>query len=676
MTDITKDLAILISQKSFDKSLLKKYYVKNIKKIVGKIDIFYIIIPYKMGLIEGREYLENNVYPICDKFSIKNLLVADGSMFKTLTGEPSTKNLMKPLYNISKNPKYDGKYNCLTIPNYDSFFYNPALANSLIYGLKPLKAMLNFLPYKEGIDFKTRKIVNGVEKIKKELSHLLKCPKLTVDIEAFSLQHHKAGIGTISFSFSQRDAVGFYVDYLPKQVHKKHYKSISVRKKYKKTDAVRINNTIIYELLLWFFKKYKGVCIFHNLGYDVRVLIYVLFMKNNIDRKGLIKGLKSFANSEDTQLLTILAKNSAENFTTDLKSNTIEYCGNYSVDVSDITKQDPKALLEYNHIDSAGTFYLYNKYKKIPKKQNQEYLYHLLRNGALLFVDIQLSGMPVDMKEVIKLQKTLANKKKKHLKTINNSKVIKVFNYYLKTAEYLKKLASWKVKRVPFKDIKYDKFNPNSNPQLVKLLHYFYRIPIMQFTANGNPSTDKDTLKMYMEAVNLNTFDEFQPLKKVLNEIKLLNEMGSITSTFIPAFLEYSVEKGDIYYLFGNYKFPGTVSLRPTSSNPNMLNLPSTGSPYAKSIKKCVKPPKGRVMLSADFDSQEHKANALITKDPNMLAEYASGLDGHGYRAIHYFFKEFPKRFRDMWNYQKKHGNKGKYYVDKKGKLYTGDNLK
>jgi DNA polymerase-1 len=83
------------------------------------------------------------------------------------------------------------------------------------------------------------------------------------------------------------------------------------------------------------------------------------------------------------------------------------------------------------------------------------------------------------------------------------------------------------------------------------------------------------------------------------------------------------------------------VSGRLSSSDPNLQNIPAN-SEYAKLIKKCFKAPFGWIFAGADFNSLEDYVSALTTRDPNKLAVYEKGFDGHCLRAAHYFREQCP----------------------------------
>jgi DNA polymerase-1 len=126
-------------------------------------------------------------------------------------------------------------------------------------------------------------------------------------------------------------------------------------------------------------------------------------------------------------------------------------------------------------------------------------------------------------------------------------------------------------------------------------------------------------------------------LAKLLKNLIKLGEATKISDTFVKAFKEGTLKKDGRRYLHGNFNQTGTKSGRLSSSDPNLTNLPSSGTQYAKPVKKGFKAPKGKLIVGADFDSLEDKISALTTKDPNKLKVYIDGFDGHSLRAYSYF---------------------------------------
>lgn len=106
-----------------------------------------------------------------------------------------------------------------------------------------------------------------------------------------------------------------------------------------------------------------------------------------------------------------------------------------------------------------------------------------------------------------------------------------------------------------------------------------------------------------------------------------------IRQNFIESFYKYTVDG----ILYGQYKLLGAKSGRYTSSNPNMLNAPSTGSVYAKPMKKCFTAPKDYVIAAIDYSALEDRVIASLTKDVNKCAIFTEGVDGHSLGACAYF---------------------------------------
>lgn len=150
--------------------------------------------------------------------------------------------------------------------------------------------------------------------------------------------------------------------------------------------------------------------------------------------------------------------------------------------------------------------------------------------------------------------------------------------------------------------------------------------PVTKLTKKKSPSTSSDVI----EEMNIKNPD------KLLENIVNWSKAQKILTAFIPAF-ESAPDSLGGKRLYGNFHLGGTVSGRLSSSDINLQQLPSTGSPYAHLIKSIFRAPKGWVFMGCDYRSLEDRISAITTNDPNKVKVYTEGYDGHCLRSYHYF---------------------------------------
>jgi len=260
-------------------------------------------------------------------------------------------------------------------------------------------------------------------------------------------------------------------------------------------------------------------------------------------------------------------------------------------------------LLEYNLKDCLSTWYVHNKNKPKLITDHQEKIYNQIMIPSIkVILQMELTGMPLDMDQVLKTETIMEGYRKKFSHTVFNSPIIKKFTKVLRKRESDVMHAKWKKKTEPIEYFDYFEFNPASNPQVSQLLYDFLGYKIIDRTKKKQPAVGGKTLK---KLIHVAKCSEDADLLKALID---LGEVSKILDTFIKAFKENSILKEDgVYYLHGNFNLGGTVSGRLSSSGPNLQNLPSN-STYAKLIKKCFKAPSGNtridlIKLSSIIDS-------------------------------------------------------------------------
>lgn len=572
---------------------------------------------------EIKEFIQQELQQVLDDAETQYIICTDSDYFKILTKEAKAEaNLGYVCDSVW------GKQKVIYAPSYRQVFYDPPVVKSKI--AQGMDALLNHIrgqyaePGQGIIEFEA--YPDTPEKIKAWLDQLLEMNKpLAIDIEAFGLKHYNAGIGTITFCWSKTQGIAFNVDYEPIPGA---------------TEAPygRINrNDVVRNLLREFFIKYTQRQMYHNISYDVYVLIYQLFMDNLIDTEGLLHGMEIMLRNWDcTKLITYLATNSCAGNHLSLKDQAQEYAGNYAQDdIKDIRLIPNEQLLRYNLIDGLCTWYTYEKHWDTLIADDQLDVYNnIFKPACEDIIQMQLTGMPMNMDTVNQVAKEMETDRNQALKTIRESKLMKNFTLMLRQEWVDDKNAKLKKKQVTLADCDIE-FNPNSGPQLQKLLFDYIGLPVLGLTKSKQPATDGDTIKA------LRTHTQSEDVKELLNALIDYKLVDKIITSFIPAFRNAQPGPDGWHYLFGNLNLGGTVSGRLSASEPNLQTIPS-GSKYAKKIKKCFEAPPGWIFCGLDFASLEDRISALTTKDPQKLKVYTDGYDGHSLRAYAYFGEQMP----------------------------------
>lgn len=606
---------VLIKKQALNQSELQNHYLDQHEKIIAFSAEYNEKGNAPVGFI--KDYLDK-LLPILKRMGVTTIYCADSAYFKVLAGQKK----VEPHYGYYYPCNIPGYANMKIVcgVNYQSLFFNPNNESKLELSMTAFNAAINGFPVDIGQGIiKSSKFLTdrNMGTYRRELEKLKEHPVLTVDIETFSLKHQNAGIATIAFAWNKHEGVAFRIDYLRVHSHD------------------RFVSTDLYGVLRDFFESYEGTLIFQGGTFDIKVLVYYLYMKQRGDTAGMLKGIDTFTRAlHDTHLIGYLATNNTAGNSLSLKDMAHEFTGNYALDdIKDITQVPLDELLEYNLIDALATFYVFEKHYPVLKFDKQLDVYEkIFKKSMPVIIQMELTGMPLDRDRVTSVQKELENIRDDLLFKIENHPIAKEYLGKRRFQEYLIKNAEWKRKKEPLEYFNYVEFNPNSNTQLQELIYKHMDLPVLDLTKAKQPSTKADTLKKLIENY------ASQEQAELLQSIKDLSEVSIILNTFISAFMEQSFPKEDgHFYLHGNFNLGGTVSGRLSSSKPNLQNIPSTGTKFAKIVKSCFVPPKGWLLCGADFASLEDRISALTTKDPNKLRVYTDGYDGHMLRAYYYF---------------------------------------
>ena len=626
-------VAILLKESSFNNKDIQTSYVTplNVAGVTNQ-DIIAFSLEYndvnKVPAAFMKSYLDR-LLPILVETGVTHLYVADSSYFKALTKQ--TKADVHLGYVLPCKVAGYAHLNVVLGYSYQMLFYNPEIQTKIDRSLVTLVSSLKGSHVAPGHGIiHSAKYPKTLEAIAAALEELHQYESLTCDIEAFSLRFNEAGVGTISFAWDEHNGIAFPCDYWAEYLEDGYQVSEGVYKPY---HAVRA-------LIKQFFEKYKGELTFHNATYDVKVMIYTLWMQHGLDTEGLLQGLKVMtARLEDTKIIAYLATNSTAGNELGLKVLAHSFAGNWAKDdIEDIRKIKLDDLLEYNLVDALSTFHVKNKYTPIMVADNQEDIYrNVMLPSITTIIQMELTGMPMGKAKIQEVKAKLMGMQEEYMTFIMNSGLIKAMNLLVQTKAMTTANAKLKTKQHAIEKFKDEVFNPNSGPQLQRLLYELMGLPVIDYTDTKMPATGAETIEKLIHHTQ-------NPSYVSLLEALIGNgKVTKILSTFIPAF-EGAIEKSSdgIVWLHGSFNLGGTVSGRLSSSEPNLQNIPAN-SLFGKLIKELFLGPMGWLMCGADFNSLEDMISALTTKDPNKLAVYEKGFCGHSLRAAYYFKEELEK---------------------------------
>lgn len=616
--------ALLIKKSAFDKQAITEHFVKPLLvRGLKEEDLIAFTLEYNESNKAPAKFIKEYLAKLLsglDSLGVKFLYVADANYFKVLAGQGRA----DPHFGYVLPCKMKG-YEHMSVVlglNHHQLIYNPDLQAKLDLSLHTLATGMDgsYQAIGTGI-IHSAKYPESHQEIARALQELHQYPRLTCDIEAFSLRFWEAGIGTIAFAWDEHNGIAFPCDYAQheEKTPEGHY-------------GYSYPNHPVRKLLREFFETYQGELVWHNASYDLKVNIYCLWMKDPLDTEGLLTGLDIMNRKvHDTKIVAYLATNSTAGNVLGLKALAHEFAGNWAVEVKDIRTVPLDKLLQYNLVDALSTRYVLDKYYPVMVEDQQEELYYSLMLPSLkLIIQLELTGMPMDDAKIQEVKAKLIDIQAQHLAVIRSNQRIAALNQVLQVSAMEKANAKLKIKQHPIEKFADVVFNPNSPQQLQRLLYEQMGLPVIDLTDTKQPATGADTLAKLIHHTQ-------DPADRTLLEALIGHgEVTKILSAFIPAF-EKGVMKGDgMRWLHGSFNIGGTVSGRLSSSDPNMQNLPA-GSTFGKLIKECFVAPPKWLFGGADFNSLEDYVSALTTKDPNKLNVYIRGFDGHCLRAAYYF---------------------------------------
>ena len=262
----------------------------------------------------------------------------------------------------------------------------------------------------------------------------------------------------------------------------------------------------------------------------------------------------------------------------------------------DITKVPLMILAEYNAFDVHYTLKLYHLFRAelLEDKQLLRIYKNLTMPASKALEDIELEGVYIHPTRYLEAL------------TINDAKVTELLDI-LNTH---KKLDNW-----------------NSTQQIAKYLFTELKLPILEVTKTGQPSTSGETVLPRLK----NHHPVIQDLLNYREHLKL--------GQFLRNWQKF-LYNGKIHPLF---KIHGTVTGRLSCKDPNLQQVPR--DIFLRSL--LVAPP-GWVFFEADYSQVELRIAAMVSGDKTMIMAYQTGQDLHTKTAAKVAGVTMDKVTKDM----------------------------
>ena len=164
-------------------------------------------------------------------------------------------------------------------------------------------------------------------------------------------------------------------------------------------------------------------------------------------------------------------------------------------------------------------------------------------------------------------------------------------------------------------------FNPDSNQQVGDIMENYLKLACIKRTETGQYSTDVEVKQFYEDD------SEF------VHWILMRSRSTKLKSTYVEGIRERVEKYGEVIHY--TIKWNGTVTGRPSGSEPNVFNIPradtaeKSGIEDPSLIKSMFVPFRGRLLLQADYSQAELRVLAALSGDKALIQAYLDGVDVH-----------------------------------------------
>lgn len=407
-------------------------------------------------------------------------------------------------------------------------------------------------------------LLDTIDKIRSTFKELKESKYFSMDIEAEGLDYFTNKI--ISFAFSNKPYTAYFIPtpYSPFNCFTED-----------------IWNKEVIPLLKELLEDTNIKVIVHNESYET------LFIKGQFNIE-----LQVYF---DTLLAHHLLDENAQH---GLKRLSIRYpdIAGYETGVNrgKIYELPPEKLMKYNCIDADVTFRLYLEFKdELEKEELNNLFFNLVMPLRRVLSKMEYRGICVDIPYLDRLEQE--------------------WNQRLKEIED-------KIFKLVGKEL-----NIHSTKQLSTLLFSDLKLPIVNYTDKGNPSTNDDTL---------HELTKYSEIPKLLLEYRKISKM---LSTYVVGLRERINKVTNKIHT--DYLVHGTHTGRLSSRDPNLQNIPRGDDEFGLAVKRAFIPLPNWVMVSMDYSQLEYRIMLNYAQDYGIIKEVTEGKDIHRIVASEIFKK-------------------------------------
>lgn len=165
-------------------------------------------------------------------------------------------------------------------------------------------------------------------------------------------------------------------------------------------------------------------------------------------------------------------------------------------------------------------------------------------------------------------------------------------------------------------------FNLASPRQIQRILYEKLKLPVLQKTPKGQPSTSEEVLQQLAATYEL---------PRLILEHRALSKLKSTYADRLPQ--QIHPVTGRVHT---SYHQAVTATGRLSSSDPNLQNIPIR-SEAGRRIRRAFMAPPGSVLVAADYSQIELRIMAHLSGDANLVRAFAAGTDIHRTTAAEVF---------------------------------------